>query len=768
MAGFSMDDGPRGRGGRRPGQGGGRPGKPTPDKARAPYNFVPLSSRVVFPDYAERVSQDVPFSDGVCGSLDLRLEARTPVFVRGGADPTAFHRVPGGLFGIPGTSLKGMLRSVVEVASFAKMGRVNDHRYGIRDLHNRELYGKHMAEISGGTIVPLVSAGWLRLASDPRDEYEEDEGQGQRRWVIEPCNFAKFEYAMLEELARERGVRGFNPGRKQSAPAKYRSWGNADRTLDCQVKVLASDGARSKAGVPRRGIFGKVLRSGEPGGGMVRGAELVFTGQPSEYRANAPKRPGAGNPKHHDFVFYGDAGEPIAVPWTRRKEFSFVHSNGGEQHRLDSDPNPEWDYMRRRLLDGGRVPVFYLQEANGTDLRAFGLAMMFRLAYRRSVLDAVRASQPECKDERHDLPQLIFGRVPGAPGRDGGTDALKGRVAIETAVAEGSPSPMKPVTGVLGAPRASYYPNYLVQGGIPGGSPQRGMDGNPRYTTYQDDAPRVRGWKRYPQREETASLPELPRDRAGKVNEKVGSTFCPLPAGTAFTTRVNVHNLRPHELGALLWAVDFGGRRECRHGLGMGKPFGYGGVSLEITGADLTPNKDGADHADLDAARRAFVAYMERELGGKWEDSEQICQLLEMARPRPPQEAADLRHMHISHPEWRNEFQGVKLAGRALPAAASLTQLREHQRVVRENRPEEPAAAALSDEQQHDDPCAAALALAEQARKTGKHLALFKTWMEEEGELEDARRQAARKVMGKPSKKWKQSRAELWRWITGG
>lgn len=32
-------------------------------KLRAPYNFVPLNQKVIFPEWAEQISQDVPSSN---------------------------------------------------------------------------------------------------------------------------------------------------------------------------------------------------------------------------------------------------------------------------------------------------------------------------------------------------------------------------------------------------------------------------------------------------------------------------------------------------------------------------------------------------------------------------------------------------------------------------------------------------------------------------------------------------------------------------------
>ncbi len=45
----------------------------------SPYNFVPLSEHVFFPDWAEKVSMDVPFSDGISGALKVRVTARTSI-----------------------------------------------------------------------------------------------------------------------------------------------------------------------------------------------------------------------------------------------------------------------------------------------------------------------------------------------------------------------------------------------------------------------------------------------------------------------------------------------------------------------------------------------------------------------------------------------------------------------------------------------------------------------------------------------------------------
>ena len=109
---------------------------------KSPYNFVPLSEEVYTPSWANLISQDVPFSDGVSGKIRLRITAETPIFIRNGqkqdkekdrnkdgqtakqdADkkPQKFSQTPDGRFYIPATSIKGEVRNVLEIMSFGRM-----------------------------------------------------------------------------------------------------------------------------------------------------------------------------------------------------------------------------------------------------------------------------------------------------------------------------------------------------------------------------------------------------------------------------------------------------------------------------------------------------------------------------------------------------------------------------------------------------------------------------------------------------------------------
>lgn len=102
---------------------------------KSPFNFVSVSKDVFCPDWASQISQDVPFSDGLSGTIDLKIMAESPIFIRNGHtkedaccgndeyDSFSFVRDASGKkqYFIPATSIKGEVRSVLETISFGKL-----------------------------------------------------------------------------------------------------------------------------------------------------------------------------------------------------------------------------------------------------------------------------------------------------------------------------------------------------------------------------------------------------------------------------------------------------------------------------------------------------------------------------------------------------------------------------------------------------------------------------------------------------------------------
>ena len=133
---------------------------------KAPFNFVPLSDKVFFPDWADEISQDIPFEDGVSGTIELKIKAETPIFVRNGHTQNdaeeknerykSFSKTEDGRYFIPATTMKGCIRSVLEIMSFGKMTQVEDASFGLRDLQ-KSTYTSTMRK---------VRCGWLYIDED--------------------------------------------------------------------------------------------------------------------------------------------------------------------------------------------------------------------------------------------------------------------------------------------------------------------------------------------------------------------------------------------------------------------------------------------------------------------------------------------------------------------------------------------------------------------------------------------------------------------------
>ena len=133
---------------------------------KAPYNFVPLAHKVVFPEWADQISIDQPFEDGISGTINVKYTAQTPGFFGNGKNKengcSDNYTAANGKYAIPGSSLRGMLRNVIEIASFGKFNRVSDAALSVRDLQNRELYINYFTKTNGPKEYESTSkAGWL-------------------------------------------------------------------------------------------------------------------------------------------------------------------------------------------------------------------------------------------------------------------------------------------------------------------------------------------------------------------------------------------------------------------------------------------------------------------------------------------------------------------------------------------------------------------------------------------------------------------------------
>lgn len=657
----------------------------------APYRFSPINRWVHFPAWADLVTHDVPFSDGHSGEIHLEIRAETPLLVGGprreaGLNDNHGHPQPGvvepfrlasGAYAVPGSSWQGLIRSVLEIATFGKLGdKINDQRFGFRSLAARDetaaaIYKKRMTTAVGTAVTQHSRAGWLlHTAAGP---------------VIVPCHYARIPFDQIEALRPLVAISPQNPLRTKSDANERYDWFEAGRGLDVlNIPVFVGPRQPYPHSQPVIQItYSRAFAAPGPTRTPTSGT-LVFTGKPQD---------GVG-PRHKkmEFVFHSPdrpsaiAAAATALPVTNDvwRDFCFIHE--AQPGRAD---NPNWGYWKPRFEAGEPVPVFYLQE--GGALTTFGTAFMFKTAQPLSTHQLLKNSHPDHFADAADFPALIFGCVAGENGR-----GLKRRAAFDTAVAT-LPRDGRLVEGhhpaILLGPKPSYYPTYVrqprAQGGVlPRYGPQAKSLPYATYTALSDKQfspaselleehkrPELNGVKVWPAVTGGARFPNLPPLPNG-AGPSVQVCLKALPIATTFKgVTLRFHNLRTVELGALLWALTLGeeaklgGYGERIHRIGMAKPYGLGAVSIRVV--KVVCAREAA--FDAKGAMSVFVDHMEQSYKtsgdpGRWEDSVQVRTLFKAAKRQANANRAEFNYMTLGQganpPE--GTFQGERARERVL------------------------------------------------------------------------------------------------------
>ena len=99
-------------------------------RMQAPYNFITLNNQVVA---SKTHGNNFDKFEGLSGYIDLEFENLTNIFIKG--KDTDFFKA-GNKYALPGSSLRGLLRQLVEMVSWGKMNIYTDYRMSERINNN--------------------------------------------------------------------------------------------------------------------------------------------------------------------------------------------------------------------------------------------------------------------------------------------------------------------------------------------------------------------------------------------------------------------------------------------------------------------------------------------------------------------------------------------------------------------------------------------------------------------------------------------------------
>lgn len=602
---------------------------------KAPFNFVPLSDSVVFPDWASHISQDVPFIDGISGNIQITFTASTPLFVRNGhtradrentTDEYAMFSHVGDQFFLPGTSVKGMIRNVLEILTFGKM-RVDPYaKFAYRDLRNKKLYtliGNNQPEIRCGLLREKIGGGYeiidcgvpYRIGQETLDRYlghdifKREFSEKNRAKLTDAQKCANYKYKLIEK------------------------YGKADVISELKFSLYGSKAERRVKVDPHGSINGRV----------------VLTGQPNKWNLNRKDNKG----KYYEFVF----GNPSATA----KSY-YLSNDDFNQYKFIYAESEDWEYLTEKFITTKGMPVFFRLDESTGELKDWGLAYLYKLPYEHTVAEVLPKGH---RESTPDFAECIFGYIDDRNNnRDVSKDtanklekALKGRVQFSPFKSDDAQLADKGVQLILNSPKASYYPIYINQ-------ESQGNNGKlypgKSYLTYnrqrnEDKVGHPNGWKRYLHR-------DTPWNK--KTDSDILDTIIhPILSGATFKGQVRFHNLKPEELGALLSALTFhGNQAACFHQIGMAKPYGYGKIKVAIDNiTEYRYERECVTERKIDQIPylALFEKYMSDKLKKPWIETPQVKELLTVTHFKTPNQSC-FDYMTLDMEKRKNEFNDAK------------------------------------------------------------------------------------------------------------
>lgn len=482
-------------------------------RVRAPYNFIPLSDKVLLP--YESV-ESLPAHDRMdpslkTGEICVTMVADTPVFVSDGDrnDPH-FFRGSNGKYMIPGSTIRGMVRENMQILGFGLM------RPG-EDLKDIQIFFRDFASASGSRDDPLKKyyCAALGIKQMPMPS-----GRPKAIPQLVKSGYLKKEkgkYKIYPSKGSYMLVRRDHPG--------VRCFGTEDaRTENVYYRA---EGDRVKEIRPA---------VGEKNG--LRRGTLLYTGKP----VRSWNRQTGRLEDHPNHLYLIPEADWSAQPLTLDEDDVLSYMEDFEKRRNVLGRNRNfWNLP----LEGREKPVFYVQYEGHV---YFGMSRFLRIGYRYPLSCGLPESHKAGMDKL-DFPRAILGYVSKNSG------SYRSRVSFGDFAADGEAHEMPPISMILGEPKPSYYPGYVVGG---------------KHYNHEDF--RLRGYKQYWLKEVEAT------DDNGKP--RAATTIRPLPRGTKFSGTIRYKNLTEAELGLLLWCLRL--EKGCYQSVGMAKPYGYGRMRLTI------------------------------------------------------------------------------------------------------------------------------------------------------------------------------------------
>ena len=498
-------------------------------EAWAPYNFVDLNSKVVYPD-SQNVSFSVYDHNRNSGYLEISIENFTHLLVSSGRDKDDIHdfirigkeNTPI----IPGSSLRGLIKSLIEIGSYSRM--IEDENYENKYLYYRSVfsnrqnpnpltdeYFKNMIKKErDGSVIHKIQAGYLykngkNFSIQPA---KKDELSGSQFHRV----FAK---PIMKVPPKQNELDYF---KINGSTVKFKGYGFFNIYFKPQRLTVKQKG-------PLKLYYPVVEDYSFAANSSYEKGILVITGS-------------MGDRKHYQWIVNEKDSNAKAIS---------VDEKIIKDYTNDKNRSDEYDLVSE-VDKSKEIPCFYLTNESGTIIE-IGHTGFFRVKHKNDISKAIHQAHDI---KKVDLAQMIFGEK----------NLIASRVFFEDLLLHNyqNDSLEDNISAkILASPKATSHQLYLHQD-------------SEQLKHWSSDSIKIRGNKLYWHKKTDVN----DWRESGPKGKSHPGKFKALKPNNTFTGRIRFENLTNEELGALLFAIEL--PENCCHKLGMGKPYGLGTVKLSI------------------------------------------------------------------------------------------------------------------------------------------------------------------------------------------
>ncbi len=536
----------------------------------APYNFVPFPKAIrVYSDeklpghnQAASESED-PKQELLSGEVSYTITAKTPFFVGSGRkvdNIEKFYQNAEGKYTVPGSSVRGLIRSNVQLLSHSSFAEdIDDYALMYRNVTGNSAKDDRYNAILGAcqtnnriSIVKNVRAGYIRNTGGNYYIYDTSlERIGSE--------FGEMNYYILSE---RKIIESYLSSLEENSVFPYPLFNKGGKNI-LQHKI---DKPFIKIGEGKRTQYK----------GTVNEEYIPYSIECS-YEVNDRNITAVDSPG-----VYKNNGYAVSTGYINMKKAVYIIPEIREDEHTNTDglsyplKLPEKDVRAFRIdiskrktvlgsiidhfdlpSEGKTKPVFYIIIG---DKYYFGFTPRLRVFYDYTIKGGMTDDQ---KQDVLDYSKALFGC-------SGDSRSYKSRLSFSDALICGNQKP-KTITGayILAEPKPTSTLDYIV--------PEYDGEGNVIEGHHYNDAGfSICGVKQYwlKNQVDQSNVP------SGKDNKEYVLKFDALNTDTSFEGRIRFHNLRREELGLLLMALHLG--ENVRLNMGKAKAFGYGMIDLAI------------------------------------------------------------------------------------------------------------------------------------------------------------------------------------------